>query len=231
MGQVILDAITNKVTNFYIGLGGTISNDGGKGMLEALGFEFKEKVIKNSSIDYSKYNFHIISDVKNTLLGKNGATYTYAIQKGAVKSLLPVLEHKMKEFSDKITNFLSVDYTNHIGSGAAGGLGFAFLSILNAKYHNGINFILNHLNIDSIVDKYDLIITGEGKIDYQSIQGKIVFELLSRYNKKILILCAINDVKNKNNTIKSIVPDITCVEKSLKRPKYYFTKLIKSLKL
>ena len=227
VGQVILDAINNGGKNFYIGLGGSVTNDGGIGMLNALGYNFNEKVTI-SPIEYSKYNFNIISDVNNPLLGDNGATFVFSKQKGATKKDIIILENRLKDYSKMITSFLNKDYSNMKGSGAAGGLGFAFLSILNAKYISGIDYILNYLKIDDIIDKYDIIITGEGKVDKQSLNGKIVFEILNRYNKKTLILCGVSEV-NQNN-IYSIVPNITNIKNSLNHPKYYFKKLVKSIK-
>ena len=104
--------------------------------------------------------------------------------------------------------YINTDYSNKPGAGAAGGLGFAFLSILKADYIDGIKFVLSYLKIDEIIDKYDLIITGEGKIDEQSLNGKIVFDNLY-----------------------SIVPSITDANNSMKRVSYYYKKLLESIKL
>ena len=228
VGQVILDAIKQNVKKFYIGLGGTITNDGGKGMLEALGFNFNENsIINNLNIDFSKYQFNIISDVNNPLLGNNGATYVFSKQKGAKESDFVILERRLEDFSNLVTNYVNNDYTNHLGSGAAGGLGFAFLSILKAKYISGINFTLDYLNIDQIIDNYDLIITGEGKVDKQSLNGKIVFEIANRYKKDTLILCAKKTIQQDN--IYSIVPSIADTYHSKKYPVFYFKKLLKSI--
>ena len=124
-------------------------------------------------------------------------------------------------------NYVNNDYTNLLGSGAAGGLGFAFLSILKAKYISGINFTLDYLNIDQIIDNYDLIITGEGKVDQQSLNGKIVFEIANRYKKDTLILCAKKTIQQDN--IYSIVPSIADTYHSKKYPAFYFKKLLKSI--
>lgn len=229
VGQVILDAIKHGIKTFYIGLGGSITNDGGKGMLEALGYSFNNIVINNCPFNLNEYSFNIISDVNNPLLGNNGATYVFSKQKGAKKSQFKQLEERMIHYSNLICKYLNKDYTNRQGAGAAGGLGFAFISILNANYLSGIDFTLNYLNIDKIINKYDLIITGEGKVDKQSLNGKIVFEITNRYKKDTLILCAIKEVDADN--IYSIVPYITTKEKSLKYTPYYFKKLLNSINI
>ena len=232
VGQVIKHAIKNNGKNFFIGLGGSITNDGGKGMLEALGYKFVDnKVINNSNISFKDYKFIIVSDVSSPLLGDNGATYMFSKQKGAKEIDLPILEKKMNEYSNIITSYLNKDFTYYEGSGAAGGLGFAFLSILNGTYIKGINFVLDHLNIDKIIDKYDLIITGEGKIDEQSLNGKIVFEITKRYNKETIIVCAINECDSKTHKIYSIVNNITDIDNSMKHPRKYYKQLIESIKI
>lgn len=232
VGQVILHALKNKGKEFYIGLGGSITNDGGKGMLEALGFKFIDnKIIDNMKINLTDIKFNIISDVTSPLLGFNGATYMFSKQKGAKESDLVILENKMESYSKLITSYVNEDYTNHPGSGAAGGLGFAFLSILKANYIKGINFVLDYLNIDNIIDEYDLIITGEGKVDDQSLNGKIVFEIINRYKKETIIVCAINECLGTNHKIYSIVDNIASKEESMKHTKKHFKKLIKSIKI
>lgn len=230
VGEVILNAINKGGKNFFVGLGGSITNDGGKGMLYALGYQIiNNKLVNNSSIDLSQYTFNIISDVTSPLLGNNGATYMFSMQKGAKEKDLIILENNMKEYCKIINEYTNIDYSNKQGAGAAGGLGFAFLSILKANYIDGIKFVLSYLKIDEIVDKYDLIITGEGKIDEQSLNGKIVFEILKRYNKKTLLLCGVSTISHDN--LYSIVPSITDANNSMKRVSYYYKKLLESIKL
>ena len=230
VGEVILNAIKKGGKNFFVGLGGSITNDGGKGMLNALGYEIiNNKLVNNSSIDLSQYTFNIISDVTSPLLGNNGATYMFSKQKGAKDKDLIILENNMKEYCKIINEYTNIDYSNKQGAGAAGGLGFAFLSILKADYIDGIKFVLSYLKIDEIIDKYDLIITGEGKIDEQSLNGKIVFEILKRYNKKTLLLCGVSTISHDN--LYSIVPSITDANNSMKRVSYYYKKLLESIKL
>lgn len=231
VGEVILDAINKGGKEFFVGLGGSISNDGGQGMLEALGFEFKDKITYNGKINLKDYKFNIVCDVNNQLLGDSGATYVFARQKGAKNKDLAILEEKMKSYHNQVLSYINKDYSSSCGAGAAGGLGYAFLSILNASHYNGIDFVINHINLKSFINNYDLLITGEGKIDEQSLNGKVIFTLSSLFNKETILLCAINKLKNSKHTIYSIVPNITNTNKSLKYPKKYFKKLINSIKI
>ena len=232
VGELIVDAIKKGGRNFYIGLGGTICNDCGKGMLKAIGFDFENNIINSKIIDFSKISFNIISDVTNPLLGKDGATYTFAKQKGATEKDFPILEKRNLNFAKLIYKHLNYDYTNSIGAGAAGGLGFAFLSVLKANYCSGIDFTLSYLNIHSIVDDYDLIISGEGKIDSQSLNGKVAIKILNSFNKPTILVCGINELTNTPNAnnlkgIYSIVPSFASKKESLTQPLFYYKKLIK----
>lgn len=234
LGKIIKEAFKKGVRKFYIGLGGTLTNDGGKGMLEELGFSFNDKVTYKEIIPLNECNFICVTDVNNKLLGKDGATYVYAMQKGAKEDDLPILEKRMEDFALCINKYLQKDYSNENKTGAAGGLGFAFLSLLKAKLVNGLDFILDYYKIDSIIDNYDYIITGEGKIDHQSLQGKVVCSLQSRYkDKKIIAICGENTLgfDKKDNIIKiySIVPNITDYQSSMKEPIKYLNMLLDTI--
>ena len=237
LGMVIKDAYDKGARNFYIGLGGTLSNDGGRGMLEELGFSFFDNQVKYTGyLPLEQLNFIAISDVNNHLLGKNGATYVYSLQKGATEEDLPILEKRMEQFSNIITKYLNKDYSNIDGAGAAGGIGFAIISLLKGKIIRGIDFIIDHYMIDDIIDKYDYIITGEGKIDNQSLNGKVVFELAKRYkNKKFIVICAISEINIEKidniERIYSIVPDIASINDSYNSPKESLIKLIDTIKI
>lgn len=231
VGQIILDAIKKGGKEFYIGLGGSISNDGGKGMLTALGYNFDKGITYNEKVNLSEYKFNIVCDVVNPLLGKNGATYVFSKQKGAKNKDLIVLENKMVEYHNLVKSYLNKDFSSYKSSGAAGGLGYAFISFLNACCYKGIDFVINHLNIKSIINDYDLIITGEGKIDQQSLNGKVAFELSSLFNKKFIYVCAINKLKNSKHKIYSIVNKKVTAQQSLKYPVKYYKKLVNSIEL
>ncbi len=233
VGQVIMDAIYHGGTKFYIGLGGSMTNDGGKGMLEALGYSFDNNEMNyNGKINFQNLQFHIISDVTNPLLGSTGATYVFAKQKGAQQKDLLLLENKMQNFKDIVACFVEQDYSNHKGAGAAGGLGFAFLSVLKASYHLGLNFLLTYHHVFEISQECDFIITGEGKIDSQSLNGKVAFEILKQFQKPTFMVCGINEISFQNLpnnllAIYSIVPNFANEELSMKKPLYCYRKLLK----
>lgn len=252
-GKMILNAINKGIKNIVVGIGGSSTNDGGSGILAGLGVKFYDEnnqlieVPSNSclkkikSIDLTDFNkniegikFLVVSDVTNPLLGPNGATYTYSPQKGAKSSDLSVLEANLVNYAHLVEKITGEEFRNNPGSGAAGGVGFAFMSFFNANVVSGINYILDKINFDEYKDYFDYIVTGEGKIDKQSLSGKVVFEVLKRsYPKKVILVSAINELND--NELKemgvyksfSIVNSITTMEKSLKSPRYYFRKLIR----
>ncbi len=247
-GEMILDALNQNVERIIIGIGGSATNDGGTGMLEALGASFNNGALTHlqncklgeiESIDTNHLqerlkNIEIIvlSDVTNPLLGKNGATYVFSKQKGANTNMLAVLENNMEKYSS-----LNPEYINSPGSGAAGGVGYALKTFLNAKIVSGIDYLLDVICFDSICKEYDLIITGEGKIDSQSMQGKAISSIIKRsQGKEVILVCAINELEEENQKIYSIVGKSNdfCLgitkEESMNNPEYYFRKLIKHIK-
>ena len=235
LGLVIKEAINNGAKNILIGIGGSASNDGGSGMLEALGVKFYDKdnnLItglcneKLSLIDHidkkdfqkfiSKVRFDVCSDVTNPLLGPNGATYVFSIQKGAKTSDLSILEANMEHFSEFLEG------ATIKGSGAAGGVGYALRAYFNSFFHSGIAYLLDQIHFKSIIREYDYIITGEGKLDKQSLTGKVISEVIRlSTSKRVLLLCAINELNESLGTnvrIVSIVGENYTKEESLKDP-------------
>ncbi len=237
VGEVIQDAINKGGKEFYIGLGGTMTNDGGKGMLEALGYSFEnEKLQLQSLLDLSKLQFHIISDVTNPLLGVQGATYVFSKQKGAQEKDILFLEQRMQKYKNIITAFTQEDCSMNKGAGAAGGLGFAFMSIFKATFHLGIEFMLHYHQVDLLAKQCDFLVTGEGRIDNQSLNGKVAFEILLRYQKPTIMVCGENKLVNDIEQIHlykiySIVPSITEKKLAMKKPLYYYKKLIRNMNL
>lgn len=251
LGETIDHAIKMGVKEIVVGLGGSATNDGGSGMLEALGCRFFDKNheiitdINGSKIDQIEYidstnffkkikniNFLILSDVTNPLLYENGATYVFAKQKGASSEDIEILEEKMKSYSLSIERHVGKSLHLSEGSGAAGGVGFAFYSMFDAKLVSGINYILDMMDFNNMLNKYDYIITGEGKIDNQSLNGKVIFEISKRAkDKKIILVCAINEVdeitlRSRNiKSIYSIVGNNVTIEESIKNSRFYFEQL------
>lgn len=191
-GQLIKDALDNGARHITISVGGSATNDGGIGALSALGFQFldcNEKILKGTgeslekicAVDLSRVHpaikettFEVVCDVTNPLLGKTGASYVFSPQKGADEKTVLHLDKGMENFADVTAKALNVDYRDIQGVGAAGGLAFGLKSYLGAELKSGINTVLDLLDFDSCIKGADLVITGEGRMDSQSVNGKVV---------------------------------------------------------
>ena len=207
VGEMINDAIKKGCRNFIIGIGGSATNDGGIGMLKALGFEFldengndageggqalgKVKCIhtqnKNPLLD--ECHFQVACDVTNPLCGQNGATYIYGPQKGVTDDIKEHLDQAMAQYAEVTAKYLECDYSDTEGAGAAGGLGFALLSYLNASLTPGIDLILNAVELEKELKNADIAVTGEGRLDHQTAMGKApvgVAKLAKKYNAKVI---------------------------------------------
>ena len=200
-GEMIKDALASGADDIIISIGGSATNDGGMGMLMALGVRFLDKdgkelepVGKNllniAKIDTASLNrrvktanFIVMCDVTNPLIGPNGATYVFGPQKGANAKQLKLLESGMKNYAAKIKESLGADVANLPGGGAAGGMGAALTAFCGASLQSGIKTILDLINFENIIADADLIITGEGRIDGQSAGGKVL-DGIGRYAKK-----------------------------------------------
>ena len=191
VGELILQALSHDVNEIIIGIGGSATNDGGVGMLQALGAVFYDenghpligggKILGSiRSIDISAIDQRIIKtpitvmcDVTNPLTGPNGATAVYGPQKGGSENQLKTLEEGMINFYERILEQTGLDVNMIPGSGAAGGLGAALVAFLGATLKPGIELILDLVNFDALADEADLVITGEGRIDNQTVFGKV----------------------------------------------------------
>lgn len=209
LGKLISHLLDKGIENFIIGLGGSATNDCGIGMLSELGIRFVGKngeicqhgiseLKKIEKIDCSYKNkklenakFTIISDVNSPLYGKKGATYIYSKQKGLKEEDFLKVDEVVENFARLVSKELGNDYSSYEGSGAAGGLGFAFLSFLNSTIQSGSSFMINYLDIEQKIQEVDYLITGEGKLDKQSYMGKAPIELAriaKKYDKKVIFL-------------------------------------------
>lgn len=198
LGELILEAINKNVKEINISLGGSATCDGGMGMLSKLGYNFKDihgrllngngfNLTKIDSIeksknfcDLSRIKINAICDVNNPLLGVNGAAYVFAPQKGASKDDVLLLDKGLKNLVDKAHESKLVKQSGEFskGAGAAGGLGYALLSFFNAELVNGIDLILEVNDFQKKLNDTSLVITGEGKIDRQSMMGKVLSGVL-----------------------------------------------------
>lgn len=209
LGKLIVFLLEKGIEHFIIGLGGSATNDCGIGMLSELGIKFidekgqlcrrgindlsKIDVIDNKNINskLTKARFSIISDVSNPLIGENGATYIFSKQKGLDENKFAEVDKYVENFSNKVNLVTGKNNTFIEGSGAAGGLGYAFMSFCNATIQSGSEFMINYLGLEKIIRDVDVVITGEGKLDKQSYMGKAPIEIAriaKRFNKKVIFL-------------------------------------------
>lgn len=190
IGEVITSAIHDGFRNFIIALGGSSTNDGGFGMLQALGVTFyNEKGLSPgyfgkdmglvSNVDWgtlhplvNECTFDIASDVENPLCGEAGASSVFGPQKGATKEQVKVLDHQLFHFSELLQEEKGINFRDIPGAGAAGGLGFAFLH-LNGTIESGAKLVAEASNLPSAIRKADWILTGEGQSDDQTLFGKL----------------------------------------------------------
>lgn len=257
LGLMIKHAIKHyHVKSIVLGLGGSSTNDGGTGMLQALGVKFyhHEALIDThmngqtlgmmTSFDdrllketIDGVEFIIASDVDNPLLGKNGCCYVYAPQKGADKVMQDILEQHMTSYALIVERYYHQSFNQIKGAGAAGGVGFAALAFLNAKIRSGIDFMIDHLDLETQIKTCDLVIVGEGKIDAQTNYGKAPYgiaKLAKKYHKKVIGICAILEeqvVPEYMDEVYAIVPQFATIEESLLKPIESLTKMIENMKV
>ena len=209
VGEMIRDAITRGCREFIIGIGGSATNDGGIGMLTALGYEFLDAEGKPAGIgagalykvakicddkvmpELKDCHFRIACDVTNPLCGENGSTYIYGPQKGVTVELRDELDHAMGAYAQVVKAYNGTDYAKTPGAGAAGGLGFAFLSFLSGELLPGIELVLNAVEMDKAMEGADLVFTGEGRQDYQTAMGKApvgIAKMAKKHGAKVIAL-------------------------------------------
>ena len=207
VGEMILHALEQGCRHFIIGIGGSATNDAGIGMLKALGYSFLDEqgldvgegaqaLGKVASIDAKNRHplldncqFRIACDVTNPLCGENGATYIYGPQKGVTEAQKESLDQDMAHFADVTETTLNCAFKNYPGAGAAGGLGFAFLSYLHASLSPGVELILDAINLSDALNGADIVVTGEGQLDRQTAMGKApvgVAKLAKAHGAKVL---------------------------------------------
>lgn len=210
VGEMIRDAIKRGCRKVLIGIGGSATNDCGLGMLMALGFRFFDEsgngihvgcgkdlervtVIDDSDVPPAirETEFIVACDVNNPLYGTDGAAYVFARQKGADDEMIVLLDKGMRHFSKVVGEYVGKDMSATPGAGAAGGLGFAFLSFLNASLKPGVDMVLDAIQFDDIIKEADLVITGEGKIDKQTSMGKTPLGVMYRARKQGIQVIAI----------------------------------------
>jgi len=212
-GEIILDALGKGCRRFLIGIGGSATNDGGTGMLEALGVRFLDstgkvitgccgkKLSEIASIDDSDLSaeakestFVIACDVTTPFCGEDGATRIFAPQKGASAEDISMLESGMISLNEIIREKKGIDLGKTEGAGAAGGIGGAFKAFMNARLTKGVDMVLDSIGFDNIIKDADLVITGEGRIDSQSSKGKLILGVLNRAERFNVPVIAIGGI-------------------------------------
>lgn len=201
VGELIIDAINSGAKKIILGLGGSATNDGGCGMAAALGVKFKDEqnqefiptggtLSQIYKIDmnniYSKIKdveFISMYDVDNPLCGKLGASAVFAPQKGADEDMVKLLDEGLAHLAKIIKRDLHIEVKDIKGAGAAGGLGAGSIAFLQSKLTKGIDVILDTIKFDELVSKADIVFTGEGKFDSQSLHGKVVMGVANRSQK------------------------------------------------
>jgi glycerate 2-kinase len=242
-GELIKHALNLGAKNILIGIGGSATNDGGVGMLQALGVSFKDKEsqeipygggnlgrihsIDLSGIDKRLYStkIEVACDVTNPLIGKNGASYIFGPQKGASPEVVEELEQNLSHYAQMIKVLLGIDIAKIEGSGAAGGLGAGLLAFLNADLKKGINLVIEHTRLKERMVGASYVFTGEGSIDGQTVYGKTPFGVASTAKKlKIPVIAFAGKIGKELDvlyghgftSIVSILKELTPIDEALK---------------
>ena len=200
-GELIRDAIDRGCKKIILAIGGSATNDGGMGAMSALGFKFLdrfgnvlrgtgEELEKTAKIEIAQgkkliegVEFQVMCDVTNPLLGENGSSYVFAPQKGADSQCVNTLERGMEIYSHAVKEAVGKDFSQKPGAGAAGGMGFALMAFLGAQIKSGIDTVLDLIDFDEKIKSASLVITGEGRMDGQSVCGKVPYGVGMRCRK------------------------------------------------
>ena len=221
VGELILHAIERGCRSFIVGIGGSATNDGGVGMLSALGFEFFDKngnpidrcakgledlasvSAENMNPALRECSFKVACDVNNPLCGERGCSAVYAPQKGATPEAVKIMDEWLGKYAETVKKVFPDADPEYPGVGAAGGLGFAFKTFLGASLESGISIILRETELEKYVAEADVVITGEGRIDFQTAMGKApigVAKLAKKHGKRVIAFagCVTEDAEECN---------------------------------
>ena len=207
VGELIKDAINKGCRHFVVGIGGSATNDCGIGMLQALGYEFLDKEgkqvgfgasgvrdivsIRDENVikELSECYFRVACDVNNPLCGDLGCSAIYGPQKGATKEMVADMDGWLNNYSKIVKEKYPDADCEYPGTGAAGGLGYAFFNFTNSKLESGIKIVLDETKLEEYVKDADIVVTGEGRLDHQTVMGKApvgVANIAKKYNKKVI---------------------------------------------
>jgi glycerate 2-kinase len=209
LGMVFKDAVSRGYEDIVIGFGGSVTNDGGAGVLQALGISLQDEnyseipfggaalselahVDRSSMIQIKpELNVTLVCNPSSILCGENSTSKIYATQKGASFSDIKILDKALNNYAEKILNFTGRDIRYIPGSGGAGGVASAFMAFFSYKQIASMDYIQSYLNLEKNIKESDLIITGEGKLDIQTSSGKVVDRiclLAKKYNKPVIVI-------------------------------------------
>ena len=248
VGELILDAIRRGCRSFIVGIGGSATNDGGTGMLSALGFEFLDKNSEKIALgargletlasvsaenvipELGECSFRVACDVNNPLCGERGCSAVYGPQKGATPESVKIMDGWLGKYAETSRSTFPNADPNYPGAGAAGGLGFAFKTFMNASLESGIGIILDETELEKHIAGADVVVTGEGRIDFQTAMGKApigVAKLAKKYGKRVVAFagCVTADAEECNNhgidAFFPIIRGITTLDEALDRDNAY----------
>lgn len=214
-GQLIKAAMESGAATIILGIGGSATTDGGIGMAAALGYCFLDTekralppIGKNlihidtiddtNAVDTKNIRFQVACDVKNPLYGKNGAAKIYGPQKGADEAMVDTLDKGLMNYATVVKKELGIDISIVEGGGAAGGLGAGCVAFLNADLISGAKLVMQYAGAEERIATADAVITGEGKIDGQTLEGKLVAgvaRLGKKYNRNVIAVCGMNEAE------------------------------------
>ena len=241
-GQLIKACLDKGVKKLLIGIGGSATNDGGAGFIQALGGRLLDEngddlsygggaLAKLHTIDLSnlderlKYvSVEVVCDVNNPLCGKEGASYVFGPQKGATREMIEILDQNLSHYAEVIKEQLGKDVISKAGAGAAGGLGAGLMAFLDVKLKSGIEMVIEYVNLEEKVRDADMVWTGEGSIDFQTQYGKTplgVAMIAKKYNKPVIALAGrvgndIDVLYDKGiDAIFGIMRGVTSIEEAL----------------
>ncbi|RMC96646.1 glycerate kinase [Clostridium autoethanogenum] len=255
-GQLIRECLNHNIKKLLVGIGGSSTNDGGVGAIQALGGKFTNRygkeigfgggeLSKIEKIDLTNFDvrlknvkLEVACDVTNPLCGKEGASNIFGPQKGATPEMIKVLDDNLKHYAKIIKEQINVDVLNIPGAGAAGGLGAGLMVFLKGELKNGIDIVIEYSKLEEKIKQADIVFTGEGSIDFQTQYGKTpigVAMIAKKYNKPVVALAGsvqngIDVLYEKGiDSIFSIVRGVTTLDCALKKGSENIEKTVENI--
>ena len=254
-GVMMKNALERGFKNIYLYIGGSATNDAGIGIAQALGFVFLDKdknelkpigenlikitsIVNKAEINFDEVKITVMCDVTNTMYGEDGAAYVYAAQKNANPEEIEILDLGLRNFAQCIKSQYDIDVAKMPGMGAAGAVGASLVGLMKAKLQNGFQMISDLTDLEQTMLDVDFVITGEGKIDATSFQGKVVGNVLAlceKHNLKCGIIGGMVDPLGEHSErfefAKSVITYAEDFEDAMRSPKKYLKKIGEEISL